>query len=169
MASSQSFGVTYASVLDYLPQIDVASDAPLTPTRAAALVTNCAAEVNGAIVGTWGSGAPEAIAALGSGDAAYQNAARCICVLAAPDFYRAAHHGVDQEVLAALQARADELRARLRTYPASEIGYSPVAPSSATVQTSTGGLLLPNDETSSPQRGRYGGNWRPGKRGGMVW
>lgn len=151
-----SFGVSSTSVLDRLPQIDVDASAPVTSARASAMIASCAAEVCAIIDTTWGDGTAAAIGAASS-SVAYAASARAVVTLCLPDYYRAAHHGIDTEVLGQLVEEADALRKRMREDPTATIGYLPAQPPGTA--TSTQALDLDSSDTprSAPMRTRWGG------------
>ena len=165
-----TFGVTSTTLAAHLPQIDVASDAPITSARASTLITSCAAEVCAVIEATWGAGTAAAIEA-DTASVAYAASARCVVVLCLPDYYLAAHHGNDPATYDALQARADDLRARLRRDAVAVIGYVPTPAASVQTQTSTQGLDLDATDTptAAPMRTRWGGAAYPATSRGMVF
>lgn len=165
-----TFGVTSTSLAARLPQIDVDSDAPITPARASAQIESCSAEVCAVIEATWGAGTAAAINA-DTSSVAYAAAARCVVALCLPDYYLAAHHGNDPATLDALRAAADDLRTRLRRDPAATIGYVPAPASSVSLQTSTQGLDLGSTDTptAAPMRTRWGGAAYPATSRGMQF
>lgn len=151
-----TFGVTSTTVQTRLPQLDVDASAPITAARASSMIEACAAELCAIIEATWGAGTAAAIGA-DSSSVPYGASARAVVTLCLPDFYRAAHHGIDTEVLAQMIEEADALRKRLRDDPTATIGYTPTTPPGTA--TSTQALALdPNDTPrSAAMRTRWGG------------
>ena len=158
--TTPTYGVTSGDVQSRLPQIDVDASAPITAARAAAIIESCAAEVSASIEATWGAGTAATISA-DTASIAYAASARCVVTLCLPEFYLAAHHGVDPDVYEALASAASALRARLRSDPSAVIGYLPTSPPGVSTSTQALDLDTTDTPTAAPVRSRWGGASSP--------
>lgn len=154
----QTFGVTATTVAADLPQVNVASNAPLTSDRLTVLINQCGAEVCGLVDAYYGAGTADSI---GNDSGAtypvpYSNCARILLVLLRPRVYRAAHHVLDPAIIEDAEAEAEALRKRLAKNPQAEIGLvlaSSEGPALG-VRTSTSGLGVDISSETRDTNGR---------------
>lgn len=154
----QTFGVTATTVAADLPQVNVASNAPITSARLTTLINQSGAEVCGLVDAYYGAGTSDSI----GGDAGatypvpYANCTRILLVLLRPRVYRAAHHTLDPAIIEDAEAEAEALRKRLAKNPVAEIGL--VSPGSDSpglgVRTSTSGLGIDISAETRDTNGR---------------
>lgn len=163
----ETFGVNQTLIQSYLPQVDVASDAPATSARLGEIIEGNSARLAGYLLAAYGAGIVETLAADPT-STPYRNCQRVICVLCLPEVLKAAHHmSVVPEQIEPFESAANELLARLRTQTVSEIGYIPPGQEAAGFApsgTSTGFLGYQRDEVDTPMRARYGGTQASGRR-----
>lgn len=154
----QTFGVTATTVAADLPQVNIASNAPLTSDRLTVLTNQCGAEVCGLVDAYYGAGTADSIGndAGATYPVPYANCARILLVLLRPRVYRAAHHLLDPAIIEDAEAEAEALRKRLAKNPVAEIGL--VSPGSDVpglgVRTSTSGLSIDISSETRDTNGR---------------
>jgi hypothetical protein len=152
----QTFGVNETILTSYLPQVDIATDAPNTPTRVTEIIEGESAYFASIVVFAYGSDITSDFAS-DSASLVYRNCQRIIVILALPIVLQAAFMGSDQVYQTALLER-NALIKRLVTNPQMEIGYALETPASiGQTYSSVKGLGLALDDDSASMRRRYDG------------
>jgi len=150
-----TYGVNLALVETYLAQLGFDTDSPIDgTTEITAHIEGAAAELNGILVDTFGTGAPAEIAADSASDA-YRNCQTFIMCIATPHLLLGMHHVAAQSAIDAANDRADMCRDRLERNPGL-LGHVPSAgPSRPGAQTSTEAIGLATTTTDLRDSRKY--------------
>ena len=148
----QTFGVDQTHVSSFEPQIEVATDAPVTPTRLTVMIRASAARINGLM--SFHGIDPDSTAA-DTTTVEYFNAQRLITERTLIDLRGAAYGGVAVAAeLVTFDTRAEDQIAQWQAKPDS-LGAGVTDDVSPGVHTSTQALDLDTSETCRAGRRRY--------------
>ncbi len=148
----QTFGVDQTHVSSFEPQIEVATDAPVTPTRLTVMINASAARINGLM--SFHGLDPDVIAA-DSLSVGFSNARRLITERTLVDLRAAAYGGVSvASEIATYDARAEDQIEKWQAKPDS-LGADVTNDVSPGVHTSTQALGLDTSERCRAGRRRY--------------